>query len=176
MDSNTNETLKTIYARRSIRTYENRPITDEQIKILLQAAMAAPSACAKDPWRFIVVKNLDTRQRIAQGLPNGKMLASAAVGLVVCGDTNAAHDQKEGYMVQDCSAAVENILVAAESLKLGACWLGVYPREERMKHIRTLFCLPEPIIPLACIALGYPAEKKESQTRYNETYVHYEKW
>lgn len=168
--------LDFIYNRRSIRKYTNKPVTNEVIEEMLNAAMAAPSTCAKDPWRFIVVQEKTTLSKICEGLPNGKMLENAALGIVVCGDIDKAHGNLPSYMLQDCSAAIENLLIAAHHMGLGAVWLGVHPREERIEHIKSLFNLPENIIPISCISIGYPDEKKEARTRYNVDYVHYEKW
>lgn len=176
MNNEFSSKLNSILGRRSIRTYEDKPINDEMIQAILETAMAAPSACAKDPWRFIVVREKEALNKIADGLPHGQMLRSAGVGFVICGDINAAHDNQLSYMLQDCSAAIENLLLAVHNIGLGAVWLGVHPREERMKHITQLFSLPENIIPIACIAVGYPAESKEARTRFDPDYVHYEKW
>jgi nitroreductase len=168
--------LLPIFSRRSIRTYLDKPVPEGLIEELLNAAMAAPSAVAKDPWRFIVVKNRETLRIIAEALPNGKMLAQAGVGFVVLGDLEAAHREDIGYLLQDCSAAIENLLIAASILGLGACWLGVYPVEERVTHLREVFTLPDTIIPVAAIAAGYPAEEKSPRTRFEKSYVHFEKW
>ena len=168
--------LDWIYSRRSIRRYEEKDVDPQIIRELLEAAMAAPSAVGKDPWHFMVVKNRETLETIADGLPNGTMLADAPLGVVVCGDIERAHSNLESYMIQDCAAAIENLLLAANALSLGACWLGVHPRPERIAHIRSIFNLPEHIVPIAGIALGYPAEVKESRTRYNADAVHYERW
>jgi nitroreductase len=171
-----NEKLDIIFGRRSIRSYQEKEIGDEVVETLLRAAMAAPSCCCTDPWRFIVVRNKETLSRIAEGLPNGKMLPSANVGIVVCGDTDAAHDRLLSYMLQDCSAAVENMLLAAHGLGLGACWLGVHPRESRVAHVKEVCSIPDPVIPVAVIALGYPAEKSVPRTRFTKEYIHSEKW
>ena len=138
--------------------------------------MAAPSAAAKDPWRFVVLRNRQTLTDIAAALPNGQMLAGAALGIAVCGDLQAAHDQQLSYLLQDCSAAIENLLLCAHVLGLGACWLGVHPREQRVNALKQILSLPPSVIPVACIAIGYPAETKESRTRFNRDYVHFEKW
>ena len=171
-----NSKLNAIFARRSVREYTSQPIDDQLVRDLLEAAMAAPSAVAKDPWDFIVVRDSAMRDRIASKLPNGKMLCHASVGIVVCGNLDRAHDHQLSYMLQDCSAAIENMLLAASMLGLGACWLGVHPRQERVEHIQKLFALPEPIIPVSVVSLGWPAEFPEPRTRYREEAVHYEKW
>ncbi|MGB9604105.1 MAG: nitroreductase family protein [Verrucomicrobiia bacterium] len=176
MDENVRKNLDFIFGRRSIRVFLPGEVTDEQVKILLEAAMAAPSAVAKDPWRFVVIRNRGTLRRIADVLPNGKMLADAAVGIVVCGDIEAAHDRQLSYLLQDCSAAIENLLLAAHILGLGACWLGVHPRENRIKAIKQILGLPEQVIPVSAIAIGKPGEIKEPRTRYSADKVHYERW
>jgi nitroreductase len=171
-----NQTLQMIFARRSVRRYEDREVPQELVADLLQAAMAAPSARAADPWHFIEVREQSQLDRLAEGLPNGRMLPSASVGIVVCGSLREAHDHKESYLLQDCSAAVENMLIAAAALGLGACWLGVHPREERIAHLRAVLGLPEHIVPVAVVAVGYPAELPEPRTRYNPAKVRSERW
>ena len=168
--------LDNILSRRSIRSYKDKEMSDDTLESLLQAAMAAPSCYSKDPWRFVVVRNKKTLAAIAECLPNGKMLPSAGAGIVVCGDIEAVHDKQLSFLIQDCSAAVENILLAAHALELGACWLGVHPRQERISHISRVLSLPENVVPVACIAVGFPAEHKEPRTRYNKSFVHFEKW
>ena len=138
--------------------------------------MAAPSAVAKDPWHFIVVKNRETLEKITKVHPHAKMLRQAPLAFIVCGDINLAHRQELSYMLQDLSAAVENIMIAANTLGLGTCWLGIHPREERIAGIRQLFALPDQIIPMCGIAIGYPAEQPEPRTRFREERVHVEKW
>jgi nitroreductase len=168
--------MEVFFGRRSIRKYKKEKLSQETLEALLKAAMSAPSACAADPWRFVVVREASQLKALAERLPAGKMIATAPVGIVVCGDINVAHDRQLSYMIQDCSAAIENLLLAAHALGLGACWLGVHPRQERMAHIATVLALPEGVIPVCCIALGYPDEFKEPRTRYNGEYVHYERW
>jgi nitroreductase len=171
-----NPKLDFIFARRSVRRYQERPVPKEMVRDLLEAAMAAPSAVARDPWRFIVVQSRERLLQLADILPHGKMLRGAAAGIVVCGDIERAHDGKESYMIQDCSAATENLLLAAAALGLGSCWLGVHPRAERMDGIRKLFALPVNIIPVAGVSLGWPERPATARTRYDEGFVHHEEW
>lgn len=173
---NKSNPLNFIFGRRSIRSYAPGDVDEKTLKTILEAAMSAPSAVACDPWRFVVVKTQAMRELIVKQLPHGKMLLDAPVGIVVCGDLKAAHDGQLSYLLQDCSAAIENLLLAAHSLGLGACWLGVHPREERIKHIKTVLGLPESVIPIAVVALGHPGEEKEPRTRYNAEKVKFEKW
>lgn len=169
------ERMSFIFGRRSIRAYTAEPVSDDAVQRLLEAAMAAPSAAAKDPWRFVVVRNRGMLTAIRTALPNGQMLGSAALGIVVCGDQDAAHDQQTGYLVQDCAAATQNLLLCAHILGLGACWLGVYPREQRIKSLQKILGLRDPVLPIACIAIGHPAERKEARTRFNPTFVRTER-
>jgi nitroreductase len=171
-----NPDLQFIFSRRSIRKYQDREVPDQMITDLLEAGMAAPSAVKKDPWHFIVIRERETLNRMVEFMPNAQMLKQATVAFVVCGDITKAHEQQESYMLQDLSAAVENILLTANALRLGTCWLGVHPRPERMENIRQLFKLPGNIIPMCGIAIGWPAEKPEARTRFNADLVHYENW
>jgi nitroreductase len=171
-----NDKLQFIFGRRSVRAYAPGEIAEVEIAQLLQAAMAAPSAVAKDPWRFVVIRKKETLSAIAAALPNGGMLASAPVGIVICGDLQAAHDRQLSYLLQDCSAAIENLLLAAHILGLGACWLGIHPREDRVRKVRELLSLPPSVIPVACVSIGRPGETREPRTRFNPEYVHSETW
>jgi nitroreductase len=176
MNMNIDEKLGFIFGRRSIRAYTSAEVSQDILQKLLQAAMAAPSAAAKDPWRFVVIRNRPTLDRIAAALPNGQMIAGAGAGIAVCGELEAAHDRQLSYLLQDCSAAIENLLLCAHILGLGACWLGVHPREQRMNSLREILSLPASIIPVACLAIGYPAEVKEPRTRFHPEHVHSERW
>ena len=176
MNTIMDDKLGFLFGRRSIRVYSEAPVSEAAVQKLLEAAMAAPSAAAKDPWRFVVIRIRDTLSEIAAALPNGQMIASAALGIAVCGELPAAHDQQLSYLLQDCSAAVENLLLCAHVLGLGACWLGVHPREQRVAALKQILALPPSVIPVACIAIGFPGETKEARTRFNRDYVHFDKW
>ncbi|QSH41679.1 nitroreductase family protein [Lentisphaerota bacterium ZTH] len=168
--------LDFIFKRRSVRKFTDEPVSATQLNSLLEAAMAAPSAVAKDPWRFIIVRDRKNLIAISEFLSNGSFLSSAGCGIVVCGDINEAHSNSLSYMIQDCSAAIENILLAVTALNLGACWLGVHPREDRMENISGFCKLPSHIIPIGVIAIGHPAKQPEPRTRYNPDYINQEKW
>jgi nitroreductase len=171
-----NDSLDFIFKRRSIRVFKPGVIPQETLEALLKAAMAAPSACAKDPWHFVCVRKPETLARLASALPNGQMLPSAVAGIVVCGDLQEAHDHQVSYMLQDCSAAIENLLLAANALGLGACWLGIHPRPDRIQKVTAILGLPSQVLPVCCVALGWPGETKEPRTRYQASRVHAEKW
>jgi nitroreductase len=170
------QTRDLILGRRSIRSYKPGPVSDRVIKELLEAAMAAPSAAAKDPWRFVIVRDRLKLEALAKILSGGEMLLQAGAAIAVCGDTQAAHDKQLSYLLQDCSAAIQNLLLSAHANGLGTCWLGVHPREQRIAALRKILALPESILPVACIALGRAAERKEPRTRYNAAFVHWETW
>jgi nitroreductase len=104
------------------------------------------------------------------------MLARTAVGIAVCGDLGAAHAGELSYLLQDCSAAIENLLLAAHALGLGACWLGVHPRQSRIDALTKILRLPEGVLPVSCIAVGWPDEQQSPRTRFLPTYVHHESW
>lgn len=171
-----NPLLQFIYSRRSIRKYTGQAIPESILTDLLEAAMAAPSAVAKDPWHFVVLRSRAAMDKLATALPNAQMLKSAAAAFIVCGDLQQAHDQELSFLLQDVSAATENILLAASVLGLGACWLGIHPREERITAVRSLFSLPDTVIPVSGVALGWPAQESPARTRYNSTKVHQEQW
>ena len=171
-----NVKLAPIFGRRSVRRYSGAAVTDAEIRDLLEAAMAAPSAMAKDPWHFIVVRERAALDKLAEVLPHGAMLRQAEAAIVVCGELARAHRNLESYLMQDCCAAVENILLAAPALGLGACWLGVHPNEERMTPICQQLGIPAGVLPIAVIALGRPAEFPEPRTRFRAEAVHAGKW
>lgn len=168
--------LELIFKRRSIRKYTGGEIDAGLVQALLEAAMAAPSACGKDPFRFIVMDKPEVKAAVAEFLPNGLFLKDAPLGIIVLGDLEAAHGNSESYLLQDCAAAIENILLGAAAFGLGACWLGVHPRPDRIAGIRGYFGLPENILPVSVIAVGQPAERKEPRTRFNPAYVKYNVW
>ena len=149
MNSSRRDALNFIFGRRSIRVYGPGDVPEADLQLMLEAAMAAPSAVAKDPWRFVVVRSQQQRALLTKELPNGAMLADAPLGIVVCGDLEQAHDRQLSYLLQDCSAASENLLLAAHALGYGACWLGVHPRENRIRHVSKVLALPPPVIPVA---------------------------
>jgi len=166
--------MDAILSRRSIRSYTDEPVTDAQLDVVLRAAMAAPSAGNQRSWRFIVVRGADQRSALSEATPYASMVARAPVALVVCGDTRA--EKHPGYWVQDCSAAIENALVAAHAAGLGAVWIGVHPIAERVGNVRRICELPEGIEPLSLIAIGHPAETKPPGNRFEPANVSYERW
>ncbi len=166
-----NKKLSFIFARRSVRNYQDKDVPQDMLDDILAAAMSAPSACAKYPWRFYVTRRRDILVRMAEALPNGKMLRHAPTGVLVCGDIREAHAGELSYLLQDCSAAIENFLLAASTLGLGACWLGVHPRPDRVASMKEIFQLTEHIVPVAVIAVGWPVDNPPPHSRFNPASV-----
>jgi nitroreductase len=168
------DALEAILSRRSIRRYQDKVVPAGLIDALLKAAMSAPSARNEQPWHFVVIQNRKILNEVPGFHPYAHMLIEAPLAIAVCADMNLLGD--EAYWAQDCSAATENILIAAQAQGLGAVWLGVYPREDRVKDVQDLLALPAYVIPLCLISIGYPAEKKPPANRYQASRVHYNHW
>lgn len=167
--------MNALFNRRSIRKYKKQKLSEEELTLLLKAAMSAPSAGNEQPWEFIVVRNTSMLERITEFHPYSKMLLHADTAIIVCGNlSRQIYDRN--YWVLDCSAATENILIEATELQIGAVWLAVYPEPDRIEGIKRLLCLPEEVIPLAIVSLGYPDEQKKAAERYKVERVHYETW
>jgi nitroreductase len=168
------EAIDAILTRRSVRRYTDRPVPDDVVTELLKAAMAAPSAQNQQPWQFIVVRERSLLEKMAEVSEYAKMLRHAQAAVVVCGDLS--DERSPGFWIEDCAAATQNLLLAAHALGLGAVWIGVYPREERVERLRDLFGPPQKVIPFAVISLGYPAENPGPAERFDSGRVHVDKW
>ena len=172
-----NIVLENIMTRTSIREYTSEKINDEQINKLLKAGMAAPSAGNKQPWCFVVIDDMKTKEKITANIGPAQPAAKAPLVIVVCADTTKtfngdAHD----YWIEDCSAVTENILLAAHGMGLGAVWLGVYPQMKRCDFLRGLLSLPTHVIPLGMVAIGHPAEQPAPKDKWDEKKVHKNTW
>lgn len=168
------ETLEAIFSRRSIRKYKDKPVDSEKVKVILKAGMYAPSAANRQPWGFIVVNKKSILRKVIEFHPYANMLEEASLAIVVCGDTKK--QLSTGYWPVDCAASTQNILLAAHGLGLGAVWVGIYPREERMNATAALFNLPSSVIPFSIIAVGHPNEEKKDPDRFDEKNIHYNSW
>jgi len=168
------EAIEAIHTRRSIRKYTSQAVPDSLINDLLKAAMYAPSAGNAQPWHFVVIRERQILDAIAEFHPHGKMMKDATVAIVVCGDTTV--EKYRGRWVLDCSAATQNILLAAHANGLGAVWVGLHPELARIENMRKLLRLPEHIVPLSLIPMGYPAEHPTTVDRFNPSRIHYDHW
>jgi nitroreductase len=163
-----------IKTRRSVRSFSDAPVSDDLIRKLLEAAMLAPSAGNQQPWHFVIVREPLRLSAVPDFHPYCKMIADASVAIVVCGDP--VGKKWPDFWVQDCSAAVQNLLLAARAEGLGSVWTGVYPIEERMQGCRELFMIPPHILPFAIIPLGWPREENcfKEFDRFKAELVHHE--
>jgi len=165
------DTYEAITSRRSIRQYTADPVPDEMIQELLTAAMSAPSGGNSRPWHFVVVT---AREQLNALAVLKQVLERAPLAIVVCGDSELGRN-KVSWAI-NCSLASQNILLAAHARGLGAVWLGCYPDPDRVARVAEILGLPEHIVPLNMIAIGYPAEEKSTENRYDASRVHYNKW
>ena len=166
--------MRDIFERRSIRKYINKNVEDFKIKKLLEAGAAAPSAGNEQPWHFVVIKDRDRLDKLADIHPYGKMLKDAPLAVAVCADLSQL--KYEGFWVQDCAAATQNILLEAVSLGLGAVWLGVHPNKDIEPEVNDFLNLPDHVTAVSVISIGYPAEQKRPSKRFSEDIVHYNSW
>ena len=168
------DAIEAILGRRSIRKYGQGDVSEEVVRQLLEAAMSAPSAGNEQPWQFVVLRERRILDAIPEIHPYSRMLTQAPLGILICGDLSL--EVYKDFWVQDCSAATQNMLLAAHSLGLGAVWLGIYPMEERVTGIRKMLSLPDHVVPLAIVSVGWPSEEKPPASRYKSESVHYNGW
>lgn len=169
--------MENILNRKSVRKYTKEEVKKEQLEMLVRAGMAAPSARNSQPWLFFVINDRAILDNLAKQLPNAKMLLNAKAAIVVCGNLQKAleGDGRE-FWVQDCSAATQNILLAAESMGLGAVWTGAYPRKETVNIIKVELGLPEHIVPLNVIPIGWQTGEEKPKQKYTEENIRWNKW
>jgi nitroreductase len=168
------ETMDNIFSRRSVRRYLPKPVSSDLIENVLKAGMNAPSAGDEQPWHFIIIDKHDLLLNISESHPYAKMLKDAPIAILVCGDLQVL--KFKDLWIQDCSAASENMLLAAHDLGLGAVWIGVYPAENLVKEVRNILNIPQQIVPFSIIGMGYPAEEKKGRLRYDKSKVHNNGW
>ena len=161
-----------IYKRRSIRSFQEKEVDEQIIKSLLEDAMAVPSACNKQPWEFYVIKNKEKQDQIKSKIMYSKFNSPVMIIVAANNEISLTKDSND-FWIQDCSAAVENILLSAVSFGLGTCWCGLYPVEKRAQRVKEILELSDNIIPMAIIHIGYPEKDIEGRTQYNENKVHY---
>lgn len=169
--------IKNIMTRTSVREYTNEAVSKADIETMLRAGMAAPTAVNKQPWHFVVVTDREQLNALAAANRGTGMAAKAPLAIVVCGDMQKTLSGiGQGFWIQDCSAATENILLAANALGLGAVWTGLYPNEERAKAVRDVVKAPEHIVPLCVIVIGHPADTPTQKDKWKPENVSYNKF
>ena len=168
------DVLEAIFTRRSIRKFTGDPVTDQELETVLRAGFHAPSAHNYKPWEFIVIRDKSTFERIASFHPYAKMLPQAEVAIIICGDVKK--QEMTGFLVEDCAAATENMLLAAHGTGLGAVWCGLYPVEELTTGMKEVCKLPEEMIPVGMVVLGHKGEEKKVYDKFDQTKLHYEVW
>jgi nitroreductase len=168
------DVLEAIFTRRSVRKFTGVPASADNVNTILRAGSYAPSAHNHQPWHFVVIRASATLEAIAAGHPYAKMMPQAGCCIVVCGDKE--RQGTVGFLVEDCSAAIQNMLLAAHGLGLGAVWCGLYPVPELTRLIGGLLHLPESVIPIGMIAVGHKLEERTTDERFDPGRVHLETW
>lgn len=169
--------ITTIFNRKSVRSFTAVQPSKEEIELLIRAGMSAPSADNKQPWEFLVVTDRKKIDFLGNKIPYARMLTKATVAIVVCGNLNRTYSGwRKEFWIQDCSAASQNILLAAESMYLAAVWVTVTPSSERIDLVKKTFRLPETIVPLNILALGYPDGVEARKNKYDSSKIHWDDW
>lgn len=172
-----NAAVENIMTRTSVRAYTDRAVSEATLDTLLRAAMAAPTAGNKQPWRFVVIDDRATLDSIAERFGSMTMARTAALAVVMCGDTTATFPgEGRDYWMQDVSAATENFLLAANATGLGAVWCGIYPVSERVEWFSQMLRLPAEIIPMACVCVGYPEGTPSPKDKWHPEYIRRNTW
>jgi len=160
-----------------VRTYTGQPVSKEELVSLMRAGMAAPTAMDSRPWAFVAVTDEGVLSKLAEGLRNSKMIVQAKSAIVVCGVTEKAlQGSNRQFWVQDCSAASENILLAAEAMGLGAVWTGIYPSAGSIEYVQKVLGIPAEVISLNVIAVGHPTGVEKPKDKFDANNIHWEKW
>jgi len=166
--------LETIFTRRSIRSYTGELITEGQLKSVIRAGAYAPSAHNKQPWHFVVVRDRVKLESIAKYHTYAKMATTAGCAIIVCGDKEV--QTTPGFLIEDCSAAIQNMLLAAHGIGLGAVWCGLYPITSLTKATKELLGIPNNIVPVGMVVVGNKEKDREVEERFDESKIHFDKW
>lgn len=168
------ETIKAVMTRRSVRQFLKEKISDDVVEKLLRAAMSSPTAKNTQSWRFVVIDDERLLKKVATFHPHAKMAAEAPLGIVCCHDMSA--EEIIEYGIQNVSAAIENMLIMARDMELGAVWIGLYPRKERVVEFRQMLALPEHILPISLVVFGHTDIKQAEVDRFDAEKIHYNGW
>ncbi len=158
---------KAIRERRSIRKYSDGEIPQDDMDLIMEAAMMAPSARNSRPWTFVVVRDVIKKEELSVTNPYTKMVSSASCAIVVCGLPSLSE-----FWQQDCGAAIENMLLQAKDLGYGTCWCGLYPKGESVEHVKNVLHIDD-AVPMALVALGIPAESPSLRGHYDKDRIRY---
>ncbi|NTU68414.1 MAG: nitroreductase family protein [Chlorobiaceae bacterium] len=168
--------MRVILDRRSVRDYTGEAVDADSLDLLVRAGMSAPTAKNMQPWSFIIVTGRETLDRLAEGLPFGKMLGKAPAAVVVCALPEQANNGSAELAVIDATCASENILLTAHALGLGSVWVAAYPYEERMAHVGSVLGIPAEVVPLCVLPVGHPVAVKQPIDKYKPERIHRERW
>ena len=168
------EAIEALMTRHSAREFSSKPVSKKDIEEILKAAMQAPSARDSRPWHFIAIQERKMLDKLPEGLPYAQMCKTAQAAILVCAKLD--EEKSPGYWPQDCSNAAMSILLAAHAKGLGAVWTAIYNKEDRLKFAKEVFSLPENVMPLCLIPLGYAAKKESPKNKFDEKKMHWEKW
>ena len=168
------EAFENLVTRRSVRKYKSDKISEEIINKILKAAMYSPSAMNLQAWHFIVIDKKEVLNETLASIPYAEFLKEAVAAILICGDSKI--ENNESWMIQNCSAVTQNVLLAANSLGVGSCWIGIHGMQEIVDNVSKQFKLPGNVVPVSLVSLGYPDEKVEAEERFNKGKIHYNKW
>ena len=168
------EVQEALLNRRSIRKYKDQKLSKENLDKILKAAMYSPSAMNLQAWQFIVIDDKGILVETIKSIPYAEMLRQSAAAIIVCGDSSV--EKNESWLLQNCSAAIQNILLSAHGLGIGSCWIAIHGMDEIYQNIKAQFKLPENIVPVSLISLGYPDEVLGAEERFKEEKIHFNKW
>ncbi len=168
--------VECIMTRASVRSYTDRQVDDSTINKILRAGMAAPTAANQQPWQFVVVTDQNLKDSITSAFEYTKMVEHCSFAVVVCGDMDNLFQgdiPDGGFWVEDCSAASENMLLAAHALGVGGVWCGIYPLKDRESRLRQILNLPATLTPLNVMAFGYPSAPVAPKDKWAPAKIHY---
>lgn len=168
------EVQEALLSRRSIRKYKDQKISKLEMDRILKAAMYAPSAMNLQAWQLIIIDNKDVLIETIRSIPYAEMLRQSAAAILVCGESSV--EKNESWLLQNCSAVIQNILLSSHGLGIGSCWIAIHGMDDVYQNIKAQFTLPENIVPVSLISLGYPDEVIKAEERFKQNKIHYNKW
>jgi nitroreductase len=177
MDNYSVPFLNVIFQRKSVRTYTGKTVPEDILELIIRAGMAAPSGRDERPWAFIAITERELIEALTAELPYAKMLSRAGSAIVVCG-ISVPHTRlnSKDLWEQDCAAASENILLAAEALELGAVWTALHPYPDRQECVRRILHIPADVHPFCLIPVGYPSGDEAPKDKWDTGKVHWQGW